>query len=708
MEKLKQFIKKGEYTKLKLIIAIIISFLIAIIYTATRNFFVVDRIFLVGGALTFFSMHFIIKLEKMYNWIYKFRYYIALSALLIVTIFEYSGSSMGVYNEIMQGETVEKYFTPVLGKYRSIRSDEWVVNTPIFISQAIDKDTPFGYYNDNLRGTKTDMFSIISPAVNDILILGKPFNIGYLLFGPAKGLAIAWYGKWIALALVAFEFCMLITDKKKIISLLGMLLIIFSAASQWWNMPDYFLWGMLAIVLIDKFLRTDKLKTKIYCALGIFISAIAYVFIMYPAWQIPFIYIYFAVFIGLCVKNRKEYKFRKKDALITLLVILAIVGIGYRYLCMSSDALQATMNTDYPGQRFEVGGDGLKNTYSYVYSFLFPYTGVDNPCEFSGMISFYPIPMILAVIYLVRNKDRKKHLPFLIPMLFVAIMFSIFTLCKTNPLFAKLTFLYMTPGRRLAVPLGLTQILLLIYMLGITNKDTKIMKGSIAKIVTIVLSVFIYNIAINTAPPNLFGSLKAYCCGLILLIFVYWLLTINKEKNKQKLIVGLSIMALMTGATVNPIQKGISVLTEKPAAKAVQQIINEDPENNMWMVENTVFYFTPNYFLASGARIVNSVNIYPNFELYKTVLGEDAEKEENRKIYNRYAHVAMEITKDTNAVETIFEDSIKVKLTPDKIKKLGIKYIIALRDIREFNTKDITFEMIYNEQGISMYKAIYD
>lgn len=708
MEKIKQFIQKGKYTKLKLIIAITISLLIAIIYTVTRNYFVVDRIFLVGGALIFVSMHFIFKLDKMYNWIYKFRYYIALAALLIVTIFEYSGSSMGVYNEIMQGETVEKYFTPVLGKYRSIRSDEWVVNTPIFISQAIDKDTPFGYYNDNLRGTKTDMFSIISPAVNDILILGKPFNIGYLLFGPAKGLAIAWYGKWIALALVAFEFCMLITDKKKLISLLGMLLIIFSAASQWWNMPDYFLWGMLAIVLIDKYLRTDKLKTKIWCALGLFISAISFVFIMYPAWQVPFLYIYFAIFITLCIKNRKIYKFNKKDVIITVLVIMAICGIGYRYLSMSSDALQATMNTDYPGQRFEVGGDGLKNTYSYVYSFLFPYTGVDNPCEFSGMISFYPIPMILAVIYLIRNKDRKKHLPFFIPMLFVASIFSVFTLCQTNPLFAKLTFLYMTPGRRLAVPLGLTQVLLLVYLLGIINKDTKLIKENIAKIGAIVLSVFIYNIAINTAPPNLFGNLKAYCCGLILFIFVYWLLTLNKEKNKQKLIIGLSIMALMTGATVNPIQKGISVLTEKPAAKAVQKIINEDPENNMWMVENTVFYFTPNYFLASGARIVNSVNIYPNFELYKTVLGEDAEKEENRKIYNRYAHVAMEITKDKNAVETIFEDSIKVKLTPDKIKKLGIKYIIALRDIREFNTKDISFEMIYNEQGISMYKAIYD
>ena len=81
---------------------------------------------------------------------------------------------------------------------------------------------------------------------------------------------------------------------------------------------------------------------------------------------------------------------------------MGIAGIGYRYLHMSSEALNITMNTDYPGKRFEIGGNGLPALVSYVYSFLFPYTTqVENPCELSGMISFYPIPMILSVIFII-------------------------------------------------------------------------------------------------------------------------------------------------------------------------------------------------------------------------------------------------------------------------------------------------------------------
>lgn len=705
MGKVQNFLKKENYTKTKLIIAIIISLMISTAYTVTRTTFVVDRIFLVGAGLMFIMLQFIFKLEEIYNFIYKYRFHIAGAIFLIAVIFEYSASSIGVYNDILQGETRETYFEPVLGKYRSIRSDEWVVNTPIFVSQAVDSNNRFAYYNDNLRGTMTDMFSVVAPAVWDILTIGRPFNIGFLLFGASRGLSVLWAGKWIALMLVAFEFCMLITDKKKIISACGMLLIVFSAATTWWNMTDVLLWGMLALILVDKYLSTDKLKTKIICAIGIFISAVSYVFIMYPAWQIPFIFIYIAVFISLCIKNRKVYKIYKKDILIILCVVLAIGGIVVRYLCMSKDALNATMNTDYPGSRFETGGDGLKVLFSYVYSFLFPYSGVDNPCEFAGMISFYPIPMILAVIYLIRNKDRKQHLGFLIPLLVLAVIFSIFTLFETNEIFAKLTLLYMTPGRRLAIPLGFIQILLLVYLLSITKKDTKIMKDDIAKLVAIVFSVVFLSIALKTGPANLLGSLKSYCCGLILVIFLYLILTINNEKNRKILLIGLAGMAIVTGATVNPIQKGISVLTDKPLAKEVRKIVDNDSENNLWMTDNTIFYM-PNYLLASGAKVLNSTNVYPNFDLFETVLSaEDFENKEIRTIYNRYAHVTMEITEKTNKVELLYQDAIKLYLTPEKVKELGIKYVVTTRDINDFDTEKVDFEQIYNEQGVSIYKV---
>lgn len=354
---MKEYFKKGKYTKSKIVLAVVISLLLATIYTITRNTFVIDRIFIVGGVIFFASLHGILKLETMYHFIYQYRFSIAGVAFAIIVLMEYSGSSIGVYSGILQGESTDTYFTPVLGKYRSIRSDEWVVNTPIFVSQGMDQDNPYGYHNNNLRGTTTDMFSLVSPAVKDILIVAKPFNIGYLLFGVAKGLSFAWYGKWIALILVAFEFFMLITDKKKVISLCGMILVVFSAATQWWNMTEFMLWGMFALLLLDKYFRTDKVKTKLLTAVGLFLCAVSYIFLLYPAWQLSFGYIYLAIFIGLVIKNRKIYRFRAKvDIPIIAVVIVAIGGIGLRYLAMSQEALQAVLNTDYPGARFELGG----------------------------------------------------------------------------------------------------------------------------------------------------------------------------------------------------------------------------------------------------------------------------------------------------------------------------------------------------------------
>ena len=106
----------------------------------------------------------------------------------------------------------------------------------------------------------TDMFTVVAPPVLDILTLARPFNIGFIILGAERGLSFLWFGKWIALMLVAFEFCMLITNKKKLISLMGMLMIVFSAATVWWNWTDILFWGMLALLLINKFMETKKMN----------------------------------------------------------------------------------------------------------------------------------------------------------------------------------------------------------------------------------------------------------------------------------------------------------------------------------------------------------------------------------------------------------------------------------------------------------------
>ena len=708
MEKFKNVIKecakKENYIKSKIIILIIISIIIAMFFTLKGEHLIWDRLPIFFCIIAFIGIHFIFKLEKIYNFIFKRRFVIAFIFLIYVIIMGYSGSSIGIYNEIIQPQN-DKYVTPILGQYRGIRSDEWVVSTPVFISQAIDESP---YYNDNLRGTKTDMYALLSTPVNDILILGKPFNIGFLLFGAERGLSFFWYGKLVALMLVTFEFMMIITNKKKCLSMCGMLVITFSAAIQWWNAPDMLIFGQLILVLIDKFMLSKHTHIKLLCSLGIFISAVSYVFILYPAWQLSYGYIYFSLFIWIFWKNRKEYKINIKDVVIVLCIILLIIGMGLRYYKMSQEALKIVANTDYPGKRFEIGGDAKGTLFSYVYSIVLPYKEIVNPCEISGMTSFYPIPLVVSLIYLIRNyKNSKQYFPFFIPLLLLSFVFSVWTLTSTNELFAKLTLLYMVPPNRLVIPLGLIQIYLLIFLMSHTSENTKILNKNLSKGIAIITSIYILSVATRTVPEPIIGGVLSYILGLILLIVIYLMFNLNEEKNKKYLIYLLIPISIITGVYVNPIQRGIKVLTDKPLSKEVQKIIKEDvQENNLWIVDNMVFH-SINYILANGASVLNSTQIYPNKQLFDTILGEDSNLIENRYIYNRYAHLLIEIVDEPNRIELIYADSIKIYLNYSTVKELGVRYILTNREIDNFNSEEIQFEQMYNEQGFLIYKAIY-
>lgn len=712
-EKIKKFIKKGNYTKTKIVLLILISIIGAFILTSiARRGFIWDRIPILTVILFFAGSHFIFNIKELYNNIYKYRFYIAGIVLVYAVLMGYSGSSIGVYNDIIQPNNRKIYYSPIFGDSRTIRTDEWAVNAPSFVSQCVDPNgNNYSYYHDSLRGTKTEMFSQLNQPILDILSIGKPFTLGALILGASRGYSFLWTASIIALLLISFEFCMVISKNNKLASLLGMLLISFSASTQWWQCYNIFTWGMLAIVLFDKFMLTKKFSTKILCSIGIFISGISYIFYFYPTWQVPYGYIYLAVLIWVVIKNWKEYKINKKDILLIIAIILAIGAILGIYFVKSADALKLITGTDYPGKRFETGGKEIKTIFSYVYSIIFPYKidTISNPCELSSMISFYPIPMLIALIYLVRNIKNKKHFSFLIPMLIISIVYSIFMVFGVNEMFAKITLLYMTPAGRLAVPLGFSQILLIVYMLGNFTKEDIILKNEIIKKAgTVLASIAIMYIALKTDMNILQNHpMYIYICGLILVYGIYQIVNINEEKNKKRLIMLLIPVAILTGATVHPIQKGISVLTDKPVAKKTQEIVSQDKENNLWICDSTNF-MTNNYLLASGAKIINSTNLYTNFDLYKTVLGEEkSQKPEVRYVYNRYSHINMEITEDKNDIELVQQDSIKISLTSEKIRELGVKYILTTRDLDQFDTEDVKYQKIYDEDGMIIYHVEY-
>ena len=649
------------------------------------------------------------KLNKFGELVYKKRFWIAAVVFVILVLLQVSNSSIGMYNTYIQPNISKWNYSPIIGDAQGIRSDEWNVSTVAQISQAMDVDR-FAYYNDNLRGTSTDMFSMLSTPVLDIMVLAKPFNIGYLLLGPGMGLAFFTSGKIIAALLVSFEFFMLLTNKKKMYSLLGTILIVFSAATQWWTMFDYFIYSFLALVLFDKFLTTDKLKVKIFSALGIVLSALAFIFILYPAWQVPFAYIILGLAIWIIIKNCKTYKFNKRDLIIIICAVLILGMFGLRYYMLSKDTLTAITSTAYPGARFETGGGesrtvSLANLFSYVYSIRFAYS--ENPMNFSvasSMLSLFPVPMIIALVFLIRNKDRKQHFKFLIPMLLISVLFTLWILVSFPHFLAKISLLYMVQPQRIIVPLGVIQILMIIYLISHVKEEDKIFNKFISLGVTAVLAVGVYYFTTKFNIVEAYGAHQArdFVLGLILFFEFYFLITINKEESKKYLTGLLMIVAIVTGIRVNPVQIGVDVVTDKPVSKKIQEIVSEDKDNNLWIGEAW-----PNYLIANGARVVNSTNIYPNFDLWKVLLDEQYEDPVYENLYNRYSHIAMTVTDGETQVSAIQNDMCEVKISFEDIEDLGIRYVLTSRHIEDYNNDKIKFENLYSEDGISIYKVNY-
>ena len=222
LDRIKKFFCKDNFIKTKLIISAVMAVILAVVfeykvYSIIEPFPSKNRIIFIAISLMIVFLHFIIKLNTMYEFLYKNRYKFACAFLLFVMIGKYSGSSITSYNIYIQpGIDTGRYHT-LLGIARQARSDEWASSTDYILSQGVGENK-FEYYQDSLRGAKTDMFTLINAPVLDVLMLGKPFQIGFLLFGNSMGLSFYWYVRLVAMFLGAFELCMIVTNKNKKIS----------------------------------------------------------------------------------------------------------------------------------------------------------------------------------------------------------------------------------------------------------------------------------------------------------------------------------------------------------------------------------------------------------------------------------------------------------------------------------------------------------
>jgi hypothetical protein len=649
----------------------------------------------------FLAMHFIININKLYGFIFRYRYLIAFSFLIVIVICGYNGSSIATWNHFVQPNNISTYGVPIFGVERPIRGDEWLVGTSFNLSQAFSNH-PYGYYSDLLRALPTDVFTVYGTPVFDIASIAKPFYWGYLFLGQTMGLSFYWFGRLFALFLVSFEFCRILSKDKRLISVTGAFIITFASIVQWWyatnNLMEMLIYGQLALILIPIFLNSTKKSTRIFTILGLIICVLGYIFAFYPAWQVPLAYVFFSIFIWIMIENFNK---RKKELfdLIIILVAFTVIGlIVYRVLSMSAESIRLLANTAYPGKRFETGGGVFSKMFVYITNPLFSYKQMDNPCEVSDVLNLFPIPLIVGIYVLIKNKMKDV---FLICTIILSLILMAWLMFKWPDFLAKITLLSTSPAWRSSIAFDFLQVFILVRVF--SNY-----KNIMSKPFAIITSILCGGLIIYEAHKLLPGYMPRWYMLLAFAVIVVagYIVCTGYSKKSAIILCSFAIVAsIFTGATVNPLMKGLDAIYQKPLAKEIQQI--EKTKAGIWLgVDGAIWPGFQQFALVNGAKTINSVNTYPAFENWKSI---DPQMKYH-SVYNRYAHIYTLLTNEKTTFELLGQDTIKLKLSVDDIPKLKINYILSDIDpskIVPLSDNSVKLKTIYSEDGMNIYEAIY-
>lgn len=641
-------------------------------------------------------MEVINKIKKGALFCIKWRYLIALLIFILCVIFKVHGSSINEYNKLFSGYDQYEPGSLILGESRSIRSDEWLVHAPYYMSQ---------YYNEYEKTSEMmsiegqDMIVGYNAPVLDITLLAKPFTWGYVVLGNEYGLSWYWCSKLILLILVSFEACMIITRKNKKIALIGTIMIALAPAVQWWFVPhmvDVLFWGMAVFTLAYHFFTSEK-RMKLLFAVLLPLSVVSYVLALFPSLQLSIGLVMLTLFIVCMIRDKKEITFKKKD--IWQIVLMAVVALGIlgHALITSKDAIFALYNTAYPGKRVSLGGGGgIESLFTGLTTFTLPYKDItySNNCEVSMFIQFAPlILMLYPVIWRKMKKDRNMIVGN--AMVVCMIIMGVFMMIGFPELLAKITGFSYIDSYRMRFAYGFTAVLFTVWGLGTVWKRQLFSEKQI--LITLLIFGFSYVCFVDAEKLT---YLAWWQYGVIIagLMVLGYLMLAGHKKTFATLVV---VLMFVSGATINPLARGTAALTEHPLEQKVQEISATDEEAR-WLSINSIIL--QQLGIANGAKMLNAVNFYPDYGKWE-LIDPDGEFDD---IYNRYAHIQVSLSDGkTEFISGPTADMFMLNLNCEDADKWSVKYLLSAGTLQACEND---FEEIYSdtEGEYYIYERIKD
>lgn len=615
-------------------------------------------------------------------WIYPI---IIVISILLLSILKINGSSVEIFRgRILSTSTRDK--DSLFGRPRAIRSDQYMVLLPMFVSEDINNEPTINH--DIGEGLNVITQNIPSRNIFSIFRLTHlPF---FFTNDSAFSYSFCWWAE-IGLLLIATYFLLLeITNKNLLISVGGSLLFMMTPFAQWWNQTNMITWISFGLLFVLKILKENNPLRALLYGIGLAYSIVTFALFLYPAFQIPVAYVACAVALGVIINDWKNIKKNLKISIPVITISFLIGGLFVLFFIKQyKDVIDIISNTVYPGARFIRAGGGDANwLFNGVYNVLLQRDSntapFGNQSESSNFFLLFP-PLVIWVIYknFVLFKNKRKLNWISITLSAVTIFFTAFYFLPLPTFFSKFSFMYLVPHQRMFLGLGFSSYLLMFYILS-RKEIFKIKKTKLDLIIGIILSILygtltffvgknLYEISNKffNFPEFISPSLKIIGISLFSSLLIFLLL-----KNQKKMfMISLLGFAFISTAYINPIRKGLDVLINTPLADYITELSIKDDAK--WIVYGD--HTLAQYALANNANVLNGIHIYPQFEIWKVLDPEGKYVD----IYNRYAHIIVPIyNPEKELVTLVSPDALELNIDPcdEKLRILNVKYYISTKD----------------------------
>lgn len=487
-------------------------------------------------------------------------------ALIVLTLLKVHGSSIGVYQGIFYGR---EYEDPdlVFGHPRGIRSDEWLVETPITIAQA-KEDFPT---DNHLFLAGQEVVTLDVPIKNWITIF-RPQFWGYFILPLENAFAFRWWFTPFLMLTATYFFFLRFTHNNILIAISSALTLFFAPHFQWWFSAYLFeltAFGFLCLLLAMQLLKTHKLSIHLLISFFLFYFILCFIFVFYPPWQIVLSWFFIVFFLGSIFQNKKLINTGLLNrTIVTLIVILVFLfGILLIFYIENKEIVKALINSAYPGNRRSIGGGisifhiigGMYN-YLLLNDFSPPPQVLVNQSEGSSFffLSIFILP--LYIIRLIRKTVLAKTIDWIITLL--SLYFIIMLLWGFGFLpkgLGSLLLLDRVLGQRVLLGLGITNHLLLFSFLFTEKTNDFLDNRKIIFSYSLVSMTLIFLVGLKL--KNISHGFVSHSGQLIFVSIISGSLILFLLLKKRMIFSMVFLLwTLFSSLCVNPLYRGLSPL----------------------------------------------------------------------------------------------------------------------------------------------------